>query len=93
MANKHGNAVYLNKRECSVQRRSQKVVEEAPSVFIDPETRRKMDEQACQLAKAVNYCSAGTVEFFGRFTKEFLFPRNEYPSSRLVRENMRRFWK
>merc|ERR1711962_1667620 len=73
LADKHGNAVYLNERECSVQRRNQKVVEEAPSVFIDPETRRKMGEQACQLAKAVNYCSAGTVEFLVDSQKNFYF--------------------
>ena len=73
MADKHGNAVYLNERECSVQRRNQKVVEEAPSVFIDPETRRLMGEQACQLAKAVNYCSAGTVEFLVDSQKNFYF--------------------
>lgn len=73
LADKHGNAVYLNERECSVQRRNQKVVEEAPSVFIDPETRRLMGEQACQLAKAVNYCSAGTVEFLVDSQKNFYF--------------------
>jgi len=62
MADNHGNAVYLVERECSLQRRHQKVVEEAPSPFIDPETRRKMGEQAVMLARAVNYSSAGTVE-------------------------------
>ena len=73
MADKHGNAVYLNERECSVQRRNQKVIEEAPSVFIDPDTRKAMGEQACMLAKAVNYSSAGTVEFLVDSQKNFYF--------------------
>ncbi|WP_126447004.1 acetyl-CoA carboxylase biotin carboxylase subunit [Sulfuricystis multivorans] len=59
----HGNIVYLHERECSIQRRHQKVIEEAPSPFLDPETRRAMGEQAVALAQAVNYQSAGTVEF------------------------------
>jgi len=73
LADKHGNAVYLNERECSVQRRNQKVIEEAPSVFIDPDTRKAMGEQACMLAKAVNYSSAGTVEFLVDSQKNFYF--------------------
>ncbi|MEO0816272.1 MAG: acetyl/propionyl/methylcrotonyl-CoA carboxylase subunit alpha [Pseudomonadota bacterium] len=63
MGDKHGNAVYLFERECSIQRRNQKVIEEAPSPLLDEETRKKMGEQAVALAKAVNYDSAGTVEF------------------------------
>jgi len=63
LGDKHGNCIYLNERECSIQRRNQKVIEEAPSPLLDPETRRKMGEQAVALAKAVNYDSAGTVEF------------------------------
>ena len=63
LGDKHGNCVYLNERECSIQRRNQKVIEEAPSPLLDPETRKKMGEQAVALAKAVNYDSAGTVEF------------------------------
>ena len=59
----HGNVVYLNERECSIQRRHQKVIEEAPSPFINDATRKAMGEQAVALAKAVNYQSAGTVEF------------------------------
>ena len=59
----HGNVVYLHERECSIQRRHQKVIEEAPSPFISDATRRAMGEQAVRLAKAVNYQSAGTVEF------------------------------
>ena len=58
----HGNIVYLHERECSIQRRHQKVVEEAPSPFVTPEMRRKMGEQAVALARAVGYTSAGTVE-------------------------------
>src|SRR5256885_10578287 len=58
----HGNILYLNERECSIQRRNQKVVEEAPSPFVTPEMRRAMGEQAVALARAVGYYSAGTVE-------------------------------
>lgn len=73
VADSHGNAVYLNERECSIQRRNQKVVEEAPSVFLDPKTRKNMGEQACALAKAVQYQSAGTVEFLVDPKKYFYF--------------------
>ncbi|GGO97646.1 acetyl-CoA carboxylase biotin carboxylase subunit [Stakelama pacifica] len=62
LADKHGNTLYLNERECSIQRRHQKVVEEAPSPFVDDAMRRKMGEQAVALAQAVGYYSAGTVE-------------------------------
>ncbi|KAG8452062.1 hypothetical protein GDO86_004019 [Hymenochirus boettgeri] len=73
LADKHGNALWLNERECSIQRRNQKVVEEAPSTFLDPETRRAMGEQAVALAKAVKYSSAGTVEFLVDSKKNFYF--------------------
>jgi propionyl-CoA carboxylase alpha chain len=63
MGDKHGNVLYLFERECSIQRRNQKVIEEAPSALLDDKTRRAMGEQAVALAKAVNYDSAGTVEF------------------------------
>jgi propionyl-CoA carboxylase alpha chain len=63
LGDKHGNCLWLNERECSIQRRNQKVIEEAPSPLLDAETRKKMGEQAVALAKAVNYDSAGTVEF------------------------------
>ena len=69
----HGNGIYLGERECSIQRRNQKVVEEAPSPFLDPETRRAMGEQAVALAKAVDYASAGTVEFIVDGDKNFYF--------------------
>jgi propionyl-CoA carboxylase alpha chain len=62
LGDKHGNILYLNERECSIQRRNQKVVEEAPSPFVSPEMRRAMGEQAVALARAVGYYSAGTVE-------------------------------
>ena len=62
LGDKHGTVLYLNERECSIQRRHQKVVEEAPSPFVTPEMRRKMGEQAVALSKAVGYHSAGTVE-------------------------------
>ncbi|KAM4794729.1 propionyl-CoA carboxylase alpha chain [Rhinophrynus dorsalis] len=73
LADKHGNALWLNERECSIQRRNQKVVEEAPSTFLDSETRRAMGEQAVALAKAVKYSSAGTVEFLVDSRKNFYF--------------------
>jgi propionyl-CoA carboxylase alpha chain len=69
----HGNTIYLHERECSLQRRHQKVIEEAPSSFIDPATRKAMGEQAVALAKAVNYESAGTVEFVVGKDKSFYF--------------------
>ncbi|WP_316861732.1 acetyl/propionyl/methylcrotonyl-CoA carboxylase subunit alpha [uncultured Cohaesibacter sp.] len=73
LADKHGNAIYLNERECSIQRRNQKVIEEAPSSFLDPDTRKAMGEQAVALAKAVGYHSAGTVEFIVDKDKNFYF--------------------
>ncbi len=69
----HGNVVYLNERECSIQRRHQKVIEEAPSPFISEATRKAMGEQAVQLAKAVKYQSAGTVEFVVGKDQDFYF--------------------
>src|SRR5664279_224038 len=69
----HGNIVYLNERECSIQRRHQKVIEEAPSPFLDDATRIAMGEQAVQLARAVQYQSAGTVEFVVDKHKTFYF--------------------
>ncbi|RWB91056.1 MAG: acetyl/propionyl/methylcrotonyl-CoA carboxylase subunit alpha [Mesorhizobium sp.] len=73
LADAHGNALYLGERECSIQRRNQKVVEEAPSSFLDPRTRKAMGEQAVALAKAVDYQSAGTVEFIVDKDKNFYF--------------------
>ena len=69
----HGNVVYLNERECSIQRRHQKVIEEAPSPFISDATRKAMGEQAVALAKAVKYQSAGTVEFVVGKDQDFYF--------------------
>lgn len=73
LGDKHGNVIYLGERECSIQRRNQKVIEEAPSPLLDETTRRKMGEQAVSLAKAVNYDSAGTVEFVAGQDKSFYF--------------------
>lgn len=73
MCDKHGNGVYLNERECSVQRRNQKVVEEAPSPFLTEEVRAAMGAQAVALAKAVGYDSAGTVEFLVDSQRNFYF--------------------
>ena len=73
LADKHGNAVYLHERECSIQRRNQKVIEEAPSPFLDEATRRAMGEQAVALARAVGYTSAGTVEFIVDGERNFYF--------------------
>jgi propionyl-CoA carboxylase alpha chain len=69
----HGNGIYLGERECSIQRRNQKVVEEAPSPFLDEATRKAMGEQAVALAKAVGYTSAGTVEFIVDGARNFYF--------------------
>ena len=69
----HGNCVYLHERECSIQRRNQKVLEEAPSPFLDEATRKAMGEQAVALAKAVGYTSAGTVEFIVDGDRNFYF--------------------
>ena len=73
IADTKGNTLYLGERECSIQRRHQKVVEEAPSPFLDPETRKLMGEQSVLLSKAVDYCSAGTVEFIVDKNKNFYF--------------------
>ncbi|KJZ19735.1 acetyl-CoA carboxylase biotin carboxylase subunit [Loktanella sp. S4079] len=69
----HGNGIYLNERECSIQRRNQKVVEEAPSPFLDEATRKAMGDQSVALAKAVGYTSAGTVEFIVDGDRNFYF--------------------
>ena len=69
----HGNCIYLGERECSIQRRNQKVIEEAPSPFLDEATRKAMGEQAVALSKAVNYASAGTVEFIVDGDRNFFF--------------------
>ncbi|MDA1089083.1 MAG: acetyl/propionyl/methylcrotonyl-CoA carboxylase subunit alpha [Proteobacteria bacterium] len=73
LADSAGNTVYLGERECSIQRRHQKVIEEAPSPFLDSDTRRAMGTQAVALAKAVGYTSAGTVEFIVDQDKNFYF--------------------
>ncbi|MGP2491322.1 acetyl-CoA carboxylase biotin carboxylase subunit [Mesorhizobium sp. PUT5] len=73
LGDQHGNIVYLGERECSIQRRNQKVIEEAPSPFLDATTRKAMGEQAVALAKAVGYHSAGTVEFIVDGEKNFYF--------------------
>ncbi|XP_063880104.1 propionyl-CoA carboxylase alpha chain, mitochondrial-like [Scylla paramamosain] len=73
LGDKHGNAIYLNERECSIQRRNQKVIEEAPSVFLDEATRQAMGQQAVALAKQIGYSSAGTVEFLVDSKKNFYF--------------------
>jgi len=73
LADSHGNTIYLGERECSIQRRHQKVIEEAPSPFLDAKTRKAMGEQAVALAKAVDYKSAGTVEFIVDADKKFYF--------------------
>ena len=73
LGDKHGNVIHLGERECSIQRRNQKVIEEAPSPLLDAATRKKMGEQAVALAKAVGYDSAGTVEFVAGQDKSFYF--------------------
>ena len=73
IADAHGDVLYLNERECSIQRRNQKVIEEAPSPFLDEATRKAMGEQSVALAKAVGYRSAGTVEFIVDKDRKFYF--------------------
>ena len=73
LGDKHGNVIYLGERECSIQRRNQKVVEEAPSPLLDARTRKAMGEQAVALSKAVGYDSAGTVEFVAGQDRSFFF--------------------
>jgi propionyl-CoA carboxylase alpha chain len=73
LGDRHGNVIHLGERECSIQRRNQKVIEEAPSPLLDGATRKKMGEQAVALAKAVGYDSAGTVEFVAGQDKSFYF--------------------
>ncbi len=73
LGDKHGNVIYLGERECSIQRRNQKVIEEAPSPLLDDATRRAMGEQAVALARAVGYDSAGTVEFVAGQDRSFYF--------------------
>ena len=73
LGDQHGTIVYLHERECSIQRRNQKVIEEAPSPFLDEATRKAMGEQACALARAVGYTSAGTVEFIVDGDRKFYF--------------------
>ena len=73
LCDSHGNGIYLGERECSIQRRNQKVIEEAPSPFLDEATRKAMGEQSAALAKAVGYSSAGTVEFIVDGDRNFYF--------------------
>ncbi len=73
LADEHGNALYLGERECSVQRRHQKVIEEAPSAVVNPQLRRRMGEAACRLAQAAGYTNAGTVEFLVDQEQNFYF--------------------
>ncbi len=73
LGDKHGNVIYLGERECSIQRRNQKVIEEAPSPLLDDTTRKRMGDQAITLAKAVGYDSAGTVEFVAGQDRSFYF--------------------
>jgi propionyl-CoA carboxylase alpha chain len=73
LGDQHGNVLYLGERECSIQRRNQKVIEEAPSPFLDEATRKAMGEEAVALAKAVGYFSAGTVEFIVDGNRNFYF--------------------
>lgn len=73
LADQYGNAIYLGERECSIQRRHQKVIEEAPSPFLDADTRSKMGEAAVNAAKAIGYANAGTIEFLVDNDKQFYF--------------------
>ena len=72
-ADNFGNTIHLGERECSIQRRNQKVIEEAPSSFLDQKTREEIGEQAIKLSREVDYSSAGTVEFIVDKNKNFFF--------------------
>ena len=86
LGDKHGHVIHLGERECSIQRRNQKVVEEAPSPLVDARTRKAMGEQAVALAKAVGYDSAGTVEFVAGQDQQLLLPGDEHaPAGRAPR--------
>jgi len=80
-ADNHGNVVHLFERECSIQRRHQKVIEEAPSAVLTPELREQMGQAAINVCKACSYSGAGTVEFLLDADLNFYFPRNEYTST------------
>src|SRR5437660_3960868 len=90
LGDKHGNVIHFGERECSIQRRNQKVIEESPSPLIDAQTRARMGAQAVALAKAVGYDSAGTVEFVAGQDKSFYFLemntrlQGEHPVTELV---------
>ena len=79
LGDNHGNVIHLCERECSVQRRNQKIVEESPSPFITVELRKNMGEKAVAAAKAVNYSGAGTIEFLVDKHRNFYFLGDEYP--------------
>ena len=81
LGDKHGNCLYLGERECSIQRRNQKVIEEAPSPFLDAATRKAMGEQSVALSQAVDYCSAGNGRVHRGWRPELLFPRDEHAAS------------
>jgi propionyl-CoA carboxylase alpha chain len=81
LGDKHGNVIHLGERECSIQRRNQKVIEEAPSPLLDEKTRAEMGAQAVALAKAVDYDTAGTVEFVAGQDKSVLLPGDEHAAS------------
>ena len=76
----HGNARFLGERDCSVQRRHQKLIEEAPSTVLSPEGRRSLGEAALTIAEACGYRNAGTVEFLLSFGRKLLLPRDEHPA-------------
>src|SRR5213078_3075769 len=73
LADAHGQVIHLGERECSIQRRHQKLVEECPSPFVDAAMRERMGQAACRIAKTAGYVSAGTVEFLVDATRNFYF--------------------
>ena len=91
MADQHGNVVHLGERDCSIQRRNQKVIEECPSPLLTPALRKRMGHAAVKLAQAVDYTNAGTMEFLVDQQGQLLLHRDEHPHPGGAHRSPRRF--
>ena len=92
LADKYGNVVHLGERDCSIQRRHQKLIEIAPSLVLTPEKREAMGEVAKKAAREINYHTVGTVEFLVDRGSQLLFSGNEYPDSGGAHDNRNHYW-